>query len=233
MAMSTTKILHAALLGGMLFALGACEDQPGGDPHDAVFADGAANHPIAVEPSTRSIEVAITDQGVAPADEAQFLGFVSDYLTDGNGVITISVPREFYSQSAAESIAGRLVSMGVPRSHILIGPREGSEYGRQIELSYLGYAAHTDACGDWSHDAARTVDNQPMPDFGCAVQHNIAAMVANPRDLVAPRPLGPIDASRRETIMKAYETGQITAAQKTEDQKGNVSDVATSGGGGQ
>jgi pilus assembly protein CpaD len=231
MAMSSTKKFRAALLGGMLFVLGACEDQPGGDPHDTPFADGAANHPITVAPSTRSIEIAATDEGVVPSDEAQFLSFVSDYLSDGNGVISIAVPHEYYSQSTADRLADRIVSMGVPRSHILIGSREGS--GRQIELSYLGYGAHTDACGDWSHDADKTIDNQPMPDFGCAVQHNIAAMVANPRDLVEPRVLGPIDASRRGTIIKQYETGQVTSAQKTEDQKGNVSDVGTSGGGGQ
>jgi pilus assembly protein CpaD len=58
------------------------------------------------------------------------------------------------------------------------------------------------------------------------VQHNIAAMVADPRDLVAPRPMGDADAKRRETVMTQYQLGLPTASQKTQDQSGKVSDVA-------
>jgi pilus assembly protein CpaD len=68
-----------------------------------------------------------------------------------------------------------------------------------------------------------------MPDFGCSVQQNIAAMVADPKDLVAPREMGPGDAVRRATLVKQYETGAVTAAAKSQDQSGAVSTVGTSG----
>lgn len=225
--MNRTISLRAALVGGLLCAVAGCANQPGNDRDDAVFADGTVNHPIAVEPSPRSIKVAVSDEGIEPADEAQVSSFVSDYLNDGNGSLSLAVPRSAYAQSAVASLTARLVRMGVPRSRILVGTRETAGYDSQIELSYLGYAAHADACGNWSHDADETVDNLPMPDFGCTVQHNLAAMVANPRDLVQPRPLGPVDETRRMTIIKSYETGQVTSAQKTEDQKSTVSDVAS------
>jgi pilus assembly protein CpaD len=50
-------------------------------------------------------------------------------------------------------------------------------------------------------------------------------MVANPRDLIAPRDMEGGDATRRATVLDNYEQGKPTAAQKTADQSGAVSDV--------
>jgi pilus assembly protein CpaD len=51
------------------------------------------------------------------------------------------------------------------------------------------------------------------------VQQNIAAMVADPRDLMAPRPMAPMDANRRATVLEHYEKGEVTqATKKTSDQ---------------
>jgi len=226
--MSRTNAFQAVLVGGLLLAVAGCADQPGSDsPDAAVFADGAANHPISVEPSPRSIRIALAERGIAPADELPLSSFVSDYLENGNGSISISAPRGAYSQPGVEELTERLVRMGVPRSRILVGTGESPAYDGQVELSYLSYGAHTDACSNWSDDADKTVDNLPMPDFGCATQHNMAAMVADPRDLVQARPMGPADATRRQTILQTYEKGAVTAAQKTEEQKSSVSDVAS------
>jgi len=64
-----------------------------------------------------------------------------------------------------------------------------------------------------------------MPNFGCAVQHNIAAQVADPRDLAQSRGLGPSDTTRRMQLLSKYEQGQSTATVKSKDQSGAVSDV--------
>ena len=53
-------------------------------------------------------------------------------------------------------------------------------------------------------------DNLTPKNFGCSVQHNIAAMVADPRDLLGPRRLDPADANRAGTVIDAYEQGKIT-----------------------
>jgi pilus assembly protein CpaD len=68
-----------------------------------------------------------------------------------------------------------------------------------------------------------------MPDFGCSVQHNIAAMTADPRDLVAPRGMDAGDATRRETVVGTYEKAQSTASAKSSSQSATLSSV----GGGQ
>jgi pilus assembly protein CpaD len=52
-------------------------------------------------------------------------------------------------------------------------------------------------------------------------------MVADPRDLVAPRGMDAGDATRRETVVGTYEKAQSTAAQKGPDQSGAVSSTTT------
>ncbi len=85
----------------------------------------------------------------------------------------------------------------------------------RVDVSYIAYTAHADSCGkDWSEDLAFTADNLTPANFGCSVQHNIAAMVADPRDLLGPAGTGPVDTVRRATVMDHYEKGEITQADK-------------------
>jgi pilus assembly protein CpaD len=111
--------------------------------------------------------------------------------------------------------------MGVSRSRILVGEHDGAG----VELNFIEYAAHTDECGDWSVNAGDTASNLPMPNFGCATQHNIAVQVADPRDLVAPRTMDQADAKRRAVITDKYQKGSVTAAEKTAEQSAAVADV--------
>ena len=195
----------------------------------AVYADGTVNHPISVEPGYRSIRISAPLSGgrLSTDESAQLAMFVADFLSGGNGALTVSVPAGADSSETIGLVGEKLVAMGVPRSRILVGT--AAEAGGHIEIGYVAYAAHTAPCGNWTQDANDTDENLPMPDFGCSVQHNIAAMVANPRDLVEPRGTGKSDAERRVTLTKQYETGAVTASSKTQEQSGAVSSVASGG----
>jgi pilus assembly protein CpaD len=186
---------------------------------DGLVASGAANHPITVEPTSQVLSVAFAGpaSGLAPQDEQKIDGFVADFLTRGNGAISISVPQGPGSADTITWFGEHFAEMGVPRSRILVGQHDGGG----VEISYIAYVAHTDECGDWSTNVGDTASNLPMPNFGCSVQHNIAAMVADPRDLVAPRTMSPADANRRETVMGKYEKGEITQADKNKTDKIN------------
>ena len=189
--------------------------------------DGAVNHPISVEARYTAIKLPFSapDAGLLPEDEARFDGFVADYLERGSGSISVSAPAGRDASAAIGYFAERLASLGVPRSRILVGTREAAGADTQVEIGYVGYIAHTDACGDWAADLANTASNQTAPNFGCAVQHNIAAMVSDPRDLVTPRPTTDGDAVRRNAVLGNYEKGKVTSAEKTADQSVKVSGV--------
>lgn len=213
----------ASLLAVML--AGSCA-APDGD-HPTVFDDGTANHPITVEPSYRSLKLSYAG-ALSPEEQANLANFVSDYLEHGNGAISISAPNGPGASQAISTLGEQIAGMGVPRSRILVGVEDRSGSDSRIEIGYVTYSAHTDPCGDWSVNAADTTGNLPMPNFGCSVQQNIAAEVADPRDLVQPRGMAPADATRRMTVLGKYEQAETTAANKTKDQSAAVSEVGAS-----
>ena len=68
-------------------------------------------------------------------------------------------------------------------------------------------------CGLWPHDLGQgdTLNgwsNKPSYNHGCATQSNLAAMVANPNDLLGPRAEGPPDAARRASVLATYRKGE-------------------------
>ncbi len=210
------------LAAAALIALGSCASTPDRSP-GMVMADGAANHQITVEPSYRSLKLNWSPQagGLSPAEQVQFDAFVGDYIGHGNGSIAISAPDVVGGQEASGWFAARINGMGVSRNKILIASHDAAGGGMQVEVNYVAYQAHTDKCGDWSDDLAFTLDNSTPKNFGCAVQQNIAAMVADPRDLLGPRGMGPDDAARRTAIIGNYEQGKITSAEKRMSDLGN------------
>jgi pilus assembly protein CpaD len=67
-------------------------------------------------------------------------------------------------------------------------------------------------CGQWPHDLggsdiAMNYLNKPYWNYGCATQQNLAAMVAQPSDLLQPRGQTEIDATRRQTVIARYRRG--------------------------
>jgi pilus assembly protein CpaD len=220
----TNIILRSACIAAVLLA-GSCASpfSDGTGP----MGDGAANHPITVAPRYLSLKLPFSapEAGLLPDDSARFSAFVSEYLKQGTGSISISVPDGQDATAAIAYFGQRLTEAGVPRAHILVNTHAFANGDTRVELGYIGYAAKTDSCGDWSADLAVTSDNSTAPNFGCAVQQNIAAQVADPRDLVEPRVTDESDATRRKTVTDAYEKGQVTSSQKTSEQSGKVSDV--------
>jgi pilus assembly protein CpaD len=89
--------------------------------------------------------------------------------------------------------------------------------------------AHAKECGAWPEDLSRTQQNEAYENFGCAQQNNIAAMVANPRDLERPRAQTPSDPLRRSKIFDNYREGTATAAEQEEQQKVEISDAGGKG----
>lgn len=225
---STLRLLAVAAL----VVTGSCATTPDTTP-GMMMPDGASNHPIMVEPSYRALKLdwAPSTGGLAPAEEIQFNAFVSDYLAHGNGAIAVSAPAAMGAQDVVQWFAARINAMGVSREKILVASHDAAPGDLRVEVNYVSYQARTDKCGDWSENLAFTLDNSTPKNFGCAVQQNIAAMVADPRDLLGPRGLGESDGARRATVMGNYEQGKITQADKKKgDASNEQSGFASSAG---
>ncbi|HXS05486.1 MAG TPA: CpaD family pilus assembly protein [Rhizomicrobium sp.] len=205
-------------LSAVLLA-GSCSTQFSKDPDN--FDDPIVNHPITVEPSYQSLKLSSSTAGMDAADREKLDAFVTEYRMHGNGKISIAVPGGPGMQQAVTMLADRINELGISRDRILVA----STASAQIEVNYISYQARTNACGDWSENLSYTADNTTAGNLGCANQHNLAAMVADPRDLLGPRAMDGADAVRRQTVIGNYETGKVTGADKSADQKATISDV--------
>ncbi len=208
-------------------ALGACA-YPISGPEDAMTVE--QRFPITVEPHMEMVRLPFNAArgGLDQAGGADLERFARDYLDNGSGSLAIAGSR---NPDAPRTIADRLVALGVPRDRIMIGNPDNLDSGDDVRLSYIRYQAHAEACGDWSVNLASTSANKVSPNFGCATQHNLAAMVADPRDLVSPKPLESNDAQRRLTVLEKYRKGETTVSTKAAEQSGTISQVGSGGGG--
>jgi len=97
-----------------------------------------------------------------------------------------------------------------------------------IVVAYQTYRAMIPRCGlEWENLSTNS-QNRPMQNFGCAVSANMAAQIANPADLAAPRTLDPTDAGRRTTVIDKYRQGQGTAGEADRSASGTLSSIGGS-----
>ncbi len=215
-------VLRTASVAAVILA-GSCS-APFNDG-DGLMSDPAVNHPITVEPHYNAIKLSFSapEAGLLPDDADKFDAFVADYLSRGSGSISISAPKGEDAAKVFSYFSTRLFNMGVPKARILVGTRDDGD--SRVQLGFIAYKASTNPCGDWSENAGDTAGNRTSANFGCAVQQNIAAQVADPRDLIEMRPSDAPDAARRAQVIDNYEKGKVTAAEKSKDQSGSVSNV--------
>ena len=212
--MTPQQFVRAAAIATALIG-GSCTTAINGA--DSLSENGAVNHPIAVEPSFRDLKVyyAAGPDGMTADDAVKFETFLADYRAHGNGSLGISVPNGPASRAAITYFAERAAATGISRDRILVSTHDIANGDQRVDVSYIAYTARADSCGnDWSENLAFTADNLTPRNFGCSVQHNIAAMVADPRDLLGPGAMGPVDTARRGTVMEHYEKGEVTQADK-------------------
>jgi pilus assembly protein CpaD len=72
---------------------------------------------------------------------------------------------------------------------------------------------------------SKTAKNNVYENFGCTVSSNLAAQVANPRNLVTPERPTSVDVGRKLTILSNYREGKLTASESDENAKGTISDA--------
>jgi pilus assembly protein CpaD len=223
-------LLLASLLAVMLAGCKTLED-PGAHTAGFTLIDPTQRHPIMVsqQPTTVSVRVARGSSGLTPAQRAQVAGFLERYrATDaGNSKLVISVPSGSPNEgSAVQAVADvrRMISgYGFAEANVAIEPyHEPRDAGAPIRLSYLRYVAEPPECGQWPTNLAEDYRNLPYPNLGCATQHNLAAQIANPADLLGPRTVDPSDPERRAVVLDKYRRGAATGAERGPDERVQV-----------
>jgi pilus assembly protein CpaD len=181
---------------------------------------GAVNVPI-VTRSDFAMDVAAPDGSLPSSEEARLdgwfrglgLGYGDSIFVDGD-----------YSGSARADVAriagryGLMVNAGAPVTAGAIQPGT-------VRVVVSRTRAQVPGCPNWDRPAAPDFDNQQTPNFGCAVNGNLTAMVADPQDLVYGREGGSVvDAATASKAVNAYRSAAPTGNKGLQDintKKGN------------
>ena len=177
--------------------------------------DYRLSHPLEAERKAAVLLLAAPDSdGRMPrADADRLHQAVHDYLQAGDGVIALAVasadPADPAPRAHAQALAGQLLEMGVKADELDLWLVVGDPalVPMQSRVEFRRWFARQPTCGDWSDDGGGIGNNAPSPNFGCAMQRNIGAMVANPRDLVAERRMAPREPYRTDDVYDKFRQG--------------------------
>ncbi|MEO1206092.1 MAG: CpaD family pilus assembly protein [Pseudomonadota bacterium] len=230
---SGAKLMIAVSLTAV--ALAGCRhlENPGTKVAAWNLVDPAQRHPIMVsqQPTEMSVHVRSGQHQLTPHQRAQVLSFVQHFRANdsGNGRIIIAAPsgsaNEVAGMHAVRDLRALIAEEGIGDSDMIVEAYQ-ADGSRQppVKLSFLRYVAEAPECGHFPTNLASEPGNLPYPNFGCATQKSFAAQVANPADLLDPRTLTARSSERRDVTWNKYVKGEISAAEKSEDERIRVED---------
>lgn len=201
---SAASKMGLVLFIAMSSTLAACSNGELALDDTYVPATHYERYPIEVTRGPVKMEVSSRDGTLQPKQINAIVGFSRSAVSSRSSKITILRPSGGgASGKVARETYQLLVQSGMSPSMIVQktypGPSRGS-----LHLSYIRSFAVSEECGDWSTDLTNTSRNEPYPNFGCSIQNNIAAVVANPDDFVVPEPSAPAMAGGRDTWTRIY-----------------------------
>ena len=185
----------------------------------------------AVEETVRlEMPVSPADNGLTWRQLELVSAVAAEYKARGHGPLVISYPQDAGNADAAigaiAEVRTQLYEHGLDWRAISGGAYDAS--GRSeapVIFSFTRYRAVPPGCpGGWT-DLRNATPGEAWPRFGCATARNLAATVADPRDLMTARTMADPDIARRHTVLVRYRAGEPTATTRTEDESGAVSEV--------
>ncbi len=234
-------VAAAVMLAGA--ALAACQTTEPAAPvavlTPTVPQDYRLRHPIKLREGTRAVELFIgthrTD--LTPTQRAQVAYFGHNWHRHATGGVAIRIPTGTSNEQAARmsvpEIRSILVAAGVPAEGIVVTelPQFTPNQLVPVVLEYPKINASAGPCGRWPNDLGPAagldyMTNEPYWNLGCSLQHNMAAMVEEPADIVQPRAEIPSYTARRDTVFDKYKKGESTATVYPDLEKAKISDIA-------
>lgn len=225
-----TATLIAAGIG--LTALSACSSMaPTNVPESYLQGTVLDRNAISVEKKTEFLEVAIHPEAseISLADKAAISRFVAAYRDHGHGALIMSLPESSANpQLAVAAVAeARAIAYenGVQYEEIEgTHHGEGSLVSEPMILAFQSFEAIAPDCPSLATiDFADISSNNERSTLGCAVRSNLAAMIADPADLLGTRPLDKADPLRQSVILEKFRQGESTASTRTNQESGTVS----------
>jgi pilus assembly protein CpaD len=218
--------LHIVLAGVSLAVLGACAQSKQQIQYSNRVHTQIQAHEVTAE---LKIDTAASGEKLSTAEREAVKYFTAAYQDEGHGAVVISRPSngpdDISAMRAASDARAIMLAEGLEATQIAEGPYDASgARSAPLVISYRTYEAVVPNCPDLSQiNFAFTGANSPLPSFGCAVAVNLAAMIADPSDLIGVQSMDPADVNRRAVVFSKYRNGEKTSAERNNDASGAIS----------
>ncbi|CAN5425637.1 CpaD family pilus assembly protein [soil metagenome] len=195
-------------------ALAACVGGPAGGDGPAPLTP-LSRFALQVEPGVDRIALAVREDGVSAAQEDALAALANRFGVEGATTLRVEAPAggDVVANDFAFRVKAALEHVGAPGHLIQVVAYDAPDARAPVLVGFETIRAVVPQCGTAWGNLARTNRNETSANFGCAVTANLAAQIANPRDIVTPRGMTPSDAGRRAVVFDNYRKGSATAAQ--------------------
>lgn len=215
-----------ALATASLLALGGCMQT-----EEQIRFSTRMHTQIIAEETTAELKIGdiVPGEKLGLQERAAVRAFALAYQDEGHGAVIISRPSngpdDISAMRASADARAIMLAEGVQQAYIAEGTYDGTgARAAPLIISYRTYNAVVPGCPDLSSiDFTDTSSNAPLPSFGCAVATNLAAMIANPSDLVGVQSMDPADIDRRSIVLSKYRSGEKTSSERNSDASGAIS----------
>ncbi|MFN4295289.1 MAG: CpaD family pilus assembly protein [Brevundimonas sp.] len=180
---------------------------------------------LQVEEGHDRIALAVHQTGLSANQRAALSALAGRFAQAGGDVLVVQAPagNDPVAGEAAWSARAALQDMGVPPHRIRVESYYAPDPRAPILAGFTTVQARVPRCGTAWEGLSQTASNQSQSNFGCAVNANLAAQIADPRDIVQPQAMTPGDAARRTVVFDNYRAGQPTSAPQEDLVRSRVS----------
>lgn len=209
------KAMKRKLAGALAISLGLSLSACGGMPTHRGLE--SLKQPV-VERTNYTLDVRTNQGGLSVPEQQRLAGwFEAMDLRYGDRVsiddpMTSSATRDHVAQLAARH--GILVSEGAPVTSGFVDPGN-------TRVVITRSSANVPGCPDWSAKSDMNYNNATSPGYGCSINGNMAAMIANPEDLISGQK------GTGETVVAASNKAIGTYRDKAPSGEGGLKQVGT------
>jgi len=204
------RSLAATLLVGA--ALAGCTTNPSGPITAANNPSLYSVHQPVVERTDYVLDLDASGDHLSASEQARLIGWFRSIELRYGDQLFVEEPRDYPSPGARASVAnligqyGLFLRDGAPVTQGVVAPGT-------VRIVASRFVASVPSCPNWSGDDSQSNVNTSS-NYGCGVNSNIAAMVANPNDLVlGQQGSGAGAASVANRAVRVYRERQPTGSQ--------------------
>ena len=183
-------------------------------------------YPLKAQTMVKSINLRIEPDGLSPNQRAALdqVASQASWIAGQPVNVEIVTAGDPVAMTAGHGVGDYLSAHAVSDDDISLRSTQ-DQPSDVVTVNLVLYRAKVYDCNRAWENLAATASNKVDQNFGCAISSDLAAQVADPRDLGGPAPATSTDAPRKSVILGKYRTGDVTSSAKDDSAKGTISDA--------